>query len=303
MSSPKADGKFHFAIDRGGTFTDVHCRLPDGAEVVRKLLSEDPAHYLDAPTEGIRRILAEFDTTTHDYYSREKLVDTSQIGSIRMGTTVATNALLERDGAPMALLITKGFGDVLEIGNQSRPDIFDLSCRKPSLLYQQVVEVDERIALKQYTPSEWNDKYPQAVGVTGESILILKEPDLDSIQKELELLRDQGITSIAICFMHSYVWGQHELKVGRLAESMNCFTQIALSHQVMPMVKLVPRGHTACAAAYLTPKITAYLSNFTKGFDQHLSKVPLTFMKSDGGLAPVTDFGGHQAILSGPAGM
>jgi 5-oxoprolinase (ATP-hydrolysing) len=117
----RGDGKFHFAVDRGGTFTDVHCRLPDGkTEVVRKLLSEDPAHYDDAPTEGIRRILAEFDddATAKKKYERGEPVNTDNIGSIRMGTTVATNALLERDGAPMAFLVTAGFADVLEIGNQ-----------------------------------------------------------------------------------------------------------------------------------------------------------------------------------------
>ena len=302
------DGKFHFCIDRGGTFTDVFCRLPNGEPVVRKLLSEDPSHYADAPTEGIRRILEEFsaadgdDAATATSYARSELVNTRQIGSIRMGTTVATNALLERDGAPMALLITKGFGDLLDIGNQSRPNIFDLTCAKPSLLYSRVVEVDERIVLKQFTPSDWSDLYPQQVGVTGESIQVLQAPDLDAIREDLESLRDAGITALAICLLHSYVWGEHERVIGQLAHDMGCFTQISLSHQVMPMVKMVPRGHTACAAAYLTPKITNYLQNFMAGFDENLCHVPLTFMKSDGGLAPVTDFGGHQAILSGPAG-
>jgi len=117
MTTTTADHKFHFSIDRGGTFTDVHCRLPDGTEIVRKLLSEDPSHYDDAPTEGIRRILAEYSLNENDY-KRGVPVRTDQIGSIRMGTTVATNALLERDGAPMAFLVTQGFADILEIGNQ-----------------------------------------------------------------------------------------------------------------------------------------------------------------------------------------
>jgi 5-oxoprolinase (ATP-hydrolysing) len=300
MTTTPGDGKFHFAIDRGGTFTDVHCRLPDGTEVVSKLLSEDPSHYADAPTEGIRRMLANHDKNRD--YKRGKPVETSQIGSIRMGTTVATNALLERDGAPMALITTAGMADILEIGNQSRPDIFDLTCAKPSLLYKAVVEVEERIVLKQFTPSAWDGKYPEHTGITGETVQVVQEPDLAKVKKALEGLRDEGITALAICFMHAYVYGAHEEMIGKVAEEMGCFDQISLSHSVMPMVKMVSRGHTTTAAAYLTPKISTYLNNFYAGFDDHLHKVPLTFMKSDGGLAPVNDFGGHQAILSGPAG-
>lgn len=297
------DGKFHFAIDRGGTFTDVVCKLPNGKELVSKLLSEDPQHYPDAPTEGIRRFLQQHDSPTSGIdYSRGRPVTTTNIGSIRMGTTVATNALLERQGARMALLTTKGFGDLLEIGNQARPDIFDLSCATPSLLYEQVVEVDERVLLKHFCSEEYSKQFPSHEGVTKETVLVEKPPDLVVIRKELERLRDAGITALAVAFLHAYTYGEHERMVGDLAESMNCFEQISLSHLVMPMVKLVPRGHTTCAAAYLTPKITTYLAGFTRGFDADLSKVPLQFMKSDGGLAPVTDFGGHQAILSGPAG-
>jgi 5-oxoprolinase (ATP-hydrolysing) len=303
------DGKFHFSIDRGGTFTDVFCILPDGTEVVSKLLSEDPSHYADAPTEGIRRVLQQYDTEKDEGsggvatdYSRGKLVPTHKIGSIRMGTTVATNALLERDGEPMAFITTKGFADILEIGNQSRPDIFDLSCAKASLLYSRVVEVQERIILKQFTPALWDGKYPEHTGITGETVQVVQAPDLVAVRKQLEELRDAGITALAVCLIHAYVYSAHEEMIGKVAEEMGCFDQISLSHQVMAMVKLVSRGHTTSAAAYLTPKITVYLANFQAGFDADLSKVPLTFMKSDGGLAPVTDFGGHQAILSGPAG-
>jgi 5-oxoprolinase (ATP-hydrolysing) len=296
------DGKFHFSIDRGGTFTDVFCILPDGKEVVSKLLSEDPSHYVDAPTEGIRRMLREHDVHPDRDYTRGKLVNTARIGSIRMGTTVATNALLERDGEPMAFITTKGFADILEIGNQSRPDIFDLSCAKASLLYARVVEVQERIVLKQFTPALWDGKYPEHTGITGETVQVVQEPDLVAVKKQLEELRDAGITALAVCLIHAYVYSAHEEMIGKVAEEMGCFDQISLSHQVMAMVKLVSRGHTTSAAAYLTPKITVYLANFQAGFDANLSKVPLTFMKSDGGLAPVTDFGGHQAILSGPAG-
>eukprot|EP00538_Stauroneis_constricta_P012873 CAMPEP_0119550994 /NCGR_PEP_ID=MMETSP1352-20130426/4403_1 /TAXON_ID=265584 /ORGANISM="Stauroneis constricta, Strain CCMP1120" /LENGTH=1270 /DNA_ID=CAMNT_0007596997 /DNA_START=435 /DNA_END=4247 /DNA_ORIENTATION=+ len=302
------DGKFHFAIDRGGTFTDVFCRLPDGTEIVSKLLSEDPSHYSDAPTEGIRRVLDLYDTVKDNdsnqrlrTYPRNQPLNTSQLGSIRMGTTVATNALLERQGARMALIITKGFADLLEIGNQSRPDIFDLTCAKPSLLYEQVVEVDERVTLSQfYTEAT---AYKKATGITKEEVSIVQTPDLDKVKADLLKLKEAGITSLAISFCHAYTFGDHEQMVAKVAEEMGCFDQISLSSQVMPMVQLVPRGHTCCAAAYLTPKITTYLQSFIKGFDEHLqTNVPLTFMKSDGGLAPFNDFGGHQAILSGPAG-
>lgn len=304
----KGDGKFHFAIDRGGTFTDVVCRLPEGAEVVFKLLSEDPSHYDDAPTEGIRRLLQEHDSPVSGIqYPRGSPVNTSRIGSIRMGTTVATNALLEREGARMALVTTKGFGDLLEIGNQARPDIFDLSCKTPSLLYETVVEVQERVLLQEFCSEELLQEspmkeMPRKVGITKEGVLVEQVPDLGAIKAELEKLRDSGITALAIALMHAYTFPDHEIMIGDLASEMGCFEQISMSHKVMSMVKLVPRGHTTSAAAYLTPKITTYLANFQKGFDENLSKVPLQFMKSDGGLAPVNDFGGHQAILSGPAG-
>ena len=228
-------GKFQFCIDRGGTFTDVHCILPNGNEIVRKLLSEDPLHYDDAPTEGIRRILQEF--SSHPY-PRGEPVSTHEIDSIRMGTTVATNALLERDGARMALLITKGFQDLLEIGNQARPDIFDLSCSKPSLLYEKVVEIDERVVLDEFYPP--NSDFPKEVGITGEAVRIVATPNLELVKRDLQQLLDEGITSLAISTMHSYTYPQHELDIGALAESMG-FLQISLSSQVMPMVKIVSR--------------------------------------------------------------
>jgi 5-oxoprolinase (ATP-hydrolysing) len=201
----------------------------------------------------------------------------------------------------MALITTKGFKDLLEIGNQARPDIFDLSCKTPTLLYEKVVEVDERVLLEQFCPEEFVENLIQELGITKERVLIEKVPDLDQVRKQLEEVRDEGITSLAVAFLHSYTYGEHERLVGKVAKDMGCFSQISMSHDIMPMIKLVPRGHTSCAAAYLTPKITTYLASFQKGFDSNLSKIPLQFMKSDGGLAPVNDFGGHQAILSGPA--
>ena len=301
----RTDRKFHFAIDRGGTFTDIFCTLPNGrGEIVTKLLSEDPSHYPDAPTEGIRRILQQYDDdTTSIDYRRGHPVPTVNIGSIRMGTTVATNALLERNGSRMALLITAGFTDLLEIGNQSRPNIFDLKCTKPSLLYECVIPIHERIVLKQYTPPHYRDLYEEHVGITGEVIQIVQPLDITKVQEALEQLRTDGIKAIAICCMHAYIYPQHEIIIGQMATAMNYFDYIALSHQVMPMIKLVSRSHTTTAAAYLTPKIIHYLQSFIQGFDEQLlSRVALSFMKSDGGLTPHDNFGGHQAILSGPAG-
>lgn len=330
------DGKFHFAIDRGGTFTDVHCTLPSGIEVVSKLLSVDPSNYDDAPTEGIRRILDEHDAKGKKH-PRGTPVDTSQIGSIRMGTTVATNALLEREGERMGLVISRGFRDLLQIGDQTRSNIFDLTCTSPEVLYEEVVEVEERVMLSEFYDEGRSDEeiakleqteqhaqqefpecasktnvtncWPEAgvgkriTGVTGEKVIPLITPNEEAVRASLQSLANKGIQSLAIVFLHSYVYPEHETMVGKIAKSMNCFSEISLSHEVMSMVKIVPRGHTACAAAYLTPKITQYLAGFTKGFDSGLlTNVRLDFMKSDGGLTPMNDFGGHQAILSGPAG-
>jgi hypothetical protein len=317
--------KFHFSIDRGGTFTDIHCILPNQQEIIRKILSEDPDNYPDAPTEGIRRILFEYDVenTKKGKYKRGDKVCTENIGSIRMGTTVATNALLERKGERMGLLITKGFKDLLKIGNQSRQDIFDLTCFAPELLYESVKEVDERVMLAKYFDEQIQDDeimdsfqeptvdvmgspkagYGKRVeGITGEKVIVMKPPDLNVVRVQLEEFRKEGIKSVAIVLAHSYTFQEHEKMIGNLAMEMNCFSEISMSSKVMPMVKLVNRGHTACAAAYLTPKITTYLGSFRQGFDEGLKNVMLTFMKSDGGLTPVDNFGGHQAILSGPAG-
>mmetsp|Transcript_27108 Transcript_27108/g.59295 ORF Transcript_27108/g.59295 Transcript_27108/m.59295 type:complete len:1400 (+) Transcript_27108:291-4490(+) len=319
------DGKFHFSIDRGGTFTDVHCILPTGSQIVSKLLSEDPSNYADAPTEGIRRILDEHDPSRS--YPRGEVVRTAVIGSIRMGTTVATNALLERKGERMGLLISAGFRDLLKIGNQSRQDIFDLTCEAPGLLYEKVAEIDERVMLAAFcdegksedeiaTMEEMKEgkdagddgAYPPAsigprfAGVTGEKVVVLRKPNLDAVKKQLEEFVSAGIKSVAIVLAHAYTYDEHEKMVGSVAREMGTFTEVALSSEVMPMVKMVPRGHTACAAAYLTPKITTYLNSFRQGFDEGLASIRLDFMKSDGGLTPVDDFGGHQAIMSGPAG-
>ncbi|KAM3577612.1 hypothetical protein VYU27_000488 [Nannochloropsis oceanica] len=288
---------FSFAIDRGGTFTDVFCVLPEGkGHRVLKLLSEDPANYPDAPREGIRRILEKETGVPHP---RDQPLDTSRIASIKMGTTVATNALLERKGERFALAITSGFRDLLHIGNQSRPNIFDLKVRKPEVLYETVVEIEERVVLvPESQPSHPDD----LLGVTGERIRIEKAVDEAMARKQLQALYDAGFTSVAVVLLHAYTFTAHEVLLGRLAKEIG-FRQVSLSSQVMPMVKMVPRGLTTCIDAYLTPVIDAYLQSFKSGFDRGLEgNVKVAFMQSDGGLAPMNAFSGHRAILSGPAG-
>lgn len=288
--------KFRFSIDRGGTFTDVYAEVPGepGFKVV-KLLSVDPANYDDAPREGIRRILAEYSPKT---VHTDGSIDASEIEWIRMGTTVATNALLERKGADSALVITAGFGDVLQIGNQDRPNLFDLRVEKPELLYLEVIEVEERIRLLRADESSAEE---QLEGITGERFAVLAKPDLESLRPRLQALLGQGIKSLAVVFMHAYACPQHEQSVGQLALELG-FEQVSLSSQVIPMVKLVSRGDTTMVDSYLTPHIRDYLQSFKKGFSDNLESTKLLFMQSDGGLSPAEDFTGSRAILSGPAG-
>uniref|UniRef100_A0A6Q2XRM8 5-oxoprolinase, ATP-hydrolysing n=1 Tax=Esox lucius TaxID=8010 RepID=A0A6Q2XRM8_ESOLU len=288
-----AKGKFDFAIDRGGTFTDVFARLPDGREKVLKLLSHDPQNYQDAPTEGIRRVLEE---ETGLAFPREQPVDTSLIGWIRMGTTVATNALLERRGERTALLVTKGFKDLLHIGTQARPKLFDLEVAVPEVLYEEVIEVDERVVLRQD-----GCQLPRKEPNTGDSLEVWREVDMQRVEEDLRGVLSRGITSLAVLLLHSYTWSDHEKAVGSLARKLG-FTQVSLSSEVMPMVRVVPRGYTVCADAYLTPKIRQYLEGFTSGFRDGLKDVSVLFMQSDGGLTPMEQFCGSRAVLSGPAG-
>ncbi len=284
---------FRFSIDRGGTFTDVYAEVPGepGFRVV-KLLSEDPANYPDAPREGIRRILED---VTGEAFPPE-CFSAEAIDWIRMGTTVATNALLERKGARTALVITQGFGDLLQIGSQNRPRIFDLEIRKPDLLYERVIELPERVRLKRP-----DDSGPHVTGVTGEAFVVLEAPDLNPLREALQEARNAGIEAVAVVLMHAYAFPDHEQQVGRLARELG-FPQVSLSHEVMPMVKMVPRGDTTMVDAYLTPHIQRYLDGFRSGFSDQLTDTRLFFMQSDGGLTDADRFKGSNAILSGPAG-
>lgn len=315
----KSPRRIRIAIDRGGTFTDCVGNPGSGKmedDVVIKLLSVDPQHYQDAPLEGIRRIMSKFEGRD---IPRGDPLDVSQIESIRMGTTVATNALLERKGEDIAMIVTKGFKDCLAIGNQTRPDIFDLAIKKPEVLYKTVVEIDERVTLEDYaedpkritTPASSLENAELVKGLSGETVRILKRPDENTIKQQLQQVYDSGLRSIAVCLLHGYTYTQHEAMIGNIAKEIG-FLHVSLSHELMPMIKLVPRATSACADAYLTPAIRKYIDGFQAGFQGGIGTKSLKaldtngvrceFMQSDGGLVDVDSFSGLRAILSGPAG-
>ncbi|MGN6058690.1 MAG: hydantoinase B/oxoprolinase family protein [Sphingomicrobium sp.] len=251
-----------FAIDRGGTFTDVVARSSDGRLRVEKLLSENPGQYEDAALEGIGRVLAE---------------EGGEVTEVRMGTTVATNALLERKGERVALAITRGFGDALRIGYQARPDIFARRIVLPSMLYERVVEIDER------------------VGVVGDVLVPLDEVQA---REALASVREEGIEALAIILMHGWRFSEHEARLAGIARELG-FTQVSVSHEVAPLIKLIGRGDTTVGDAYLSPVLRRYVDRVAAGLP---SGTDLHFMQSNGGLAEARAFRGKDAILSGPAG-
>ncbi|GAB89184.1 hydantoinase B/oxoprolinase family protein [Gordonia rhizosphera] len=263
-----ADAGWQFWVDRGGTFTDIVARRPDGRLLTHKLLSEDPARYRDAAVAGIRALL----TTTPD----SEPIPVADVEAVRMGTTVATNALLERTGERTLLVITRGFGDALRIGYQNRPRIFDRHIVLPEMLYERVVEVDERI---------------RADGT------VLQAPDLGQLGERLREAHADGIRAVAVVCLHSYLHPAHEVEIGKLVEQIG-FDQISLSSEASPLMKLVPRGDTTVVDAYLSPVLRRYVDQVA---DQ-MRGVRLMFMQSNGGLAEAGHFRGKDAILSGPAG-
>ncbi|MCX4861940.1 hydantoinase B/oxoprolinase family protein [Streptomyces canus] len=252
---------WQFWVDRGGTFTDIVARRPDGRLLTHKLLSDNPARYADAAVAGVRALLD----------GSEEPVD-----AVRMGTTVATNALLERKGERTLLIITRGFRDALRIAYQNRPRIFARRIELPDLLHERVVEADERVA---------------ADGT------VLRAPDLDSLAGPLQEAYDDGIRAVAVVCMHSYLHPAHEQAIGQLAARIG-FPQISLSSEVSPLMRLVPRGDTAVVDAYLSPVLRRYVRHVA----DELEGVRLMFMQSNGGLAEARQFRGKDAILSGPAG-
>ncbi len=261
------DGRWEFWIDRGGTFTDIVARSPDGRLVARKLLSDHPEAYRDAAVAGIRQILK---------LGPGQEIPPASIGSVRLGTTVATNALLERKGEPTVLIITKGFADALRIAYQNRPRIFDRRILLPEVLYDKVIEADERVT------------------ADGEVLTPLDEQQL---AKDLAAARKDGYRAAAVICMHGYRYPEHEKKIGDLARAAG-FTQVCESHRTSPLMKLVSRGDTTVADAYLSPILRRYVAEVAS----ELQHVKLLFMQSNGGLTDAERFRGKDSILSGPAG-
>jgi 5-oxoprolinase (ATP-hydrolysing) len=266
-SPPLRDAKWQFWIDRGGTFTDIVARRPDGRLVTHKLLSENPQHYDDAAIAGICAVLEVDDPAQ----LRE-----APIGAVKMGTTVATNALLERTGDRTLLLTTRGFADALRIGYQNRPHLFDREIELPALLYERVAEVGGRF---------------NAQGVE------LEPFDVEGAKASLEQARTAGINSVAIVFMHGYRHTAHETAAAALARSAG-YTQVSVSHEVSPLMKLVGRGDTTVVDAYLSPILRRYVDQVAGA----LHGCQLMFMRSSGGLTDAKLFQGKDSILSGPAG-
>src|SRR6187431_1909577 len=265
-SSPPAS-RWQFWIDRGGTFTDIVGRRPDGSLATHKLLSENPEQYRDAAVAGIRHLLG---------LKPGEPVTPALVESVKMGTTVATNALLERKGEPTLLVTTRGFRDALRIAYQNRPRLFDRNIVLPELLYSAVVEAQER------------------VGAQGE---VLQTLDESLLKKELLAQYQKGLRSLAIVFMHGYRFTEHEKTAKRIADEVG-FTQISTSHETSPMMKFVSRGDTTVVDAYLSPILRRYVEQVAA----EMPGVKLFFMQSSGGLTDAHAFQGKDAILSGPAG-
>jgi len=274
-----------FWIDRGGTFTDIVARRDDGTLVTHKLLSDNPERYRDAAVQGIRDLLG---------LARDEPIPAGAISGVKMGTTVATNALLERTGERTALVITRGFGDALRIGYQNRPKLFVRRIELPTLLYERVIEVDERI------------------GAHGE---IVRPIDLAAAETALRGAFDTGLRAVAIVLMHGYRYPAHEDALAALARAVG-FTQVSVSHEVSPLMKLVSRGDTTVVDAYLSPILRRYVSEVEQDLgasaadramqhgeaSEHDRSIRLQFMQSSGGLTDAHRFQGKDAILSGPAG-
>ena len=272
MQTKSIQQKWQFWIDRGGTFTDIIARQPNGHILTHKLLSENPRQYRDAAIHGIKEILG---------IGSEDKLPCDQISVAKMGTTLATNALLERDGENTLLVITKGFKDQLRIGYQTRPDLFALHIELSELLYCEVLEIDERI------------------GAHGQILVSLNEA---TSREGLVKHYKNGLRSLAIVLMHGYRYHEHEKRLAKLAREIG-FTQISVSHEVSPLMKLVSRGDTTVIDAYLSPILRRYVNlvaSELEGQCEQTSK--LMFMKSNGGLTDAKMFRGKDAILSGPTG-
>ena len=271
MLIPEKHKKWDFWVDRGGTFTDIIASNPDHQVFTRKLLSENPEVYEDATLQGIRDFLQ---------LESDQALPQELIGSVKMGTTVATNALLERKGEPTVLLITAGLRDVLEIGYQVRPKTFALEIKKPELLYSHIIEVEERLNHQ------------------GE---VLIELDESRLRSNLQQAYEQGYRSAAIALMHGYRFISHEERVAQIAREIG-FDQISVSHDVSATIRIVPRGDTTVVDAYLSPILHRYVERVAQAIGADQDEIQLLFMRSSGGMAQASQFHGRDAILSGPAG-
>ena len=263
-------GAWQFWVDRGGTFTDIVALTPDNRLLTHKLLSENPGHYADAAIEGIKRL------------QQANAEQPGAVRQVKMGTTVATNALLERKGEETLLLISMGLRDQLQIGYQTRPDIFARQIELPSPLYSAVCEVPERVL------TDGSIHYPL---------------DTEAVLVQLQEAYEQGYRSVAVALMHASRYPQHEQVIGDLAHSLG-FRQISLSHEVSPLTRIVPRGQTTVADAYLSPVLRRYVEQVETALAElrPQDRPQLEFMQSNGGLVDASEFQGRDAILSGPAG-
>ena len=271
MADGKKQDKWEFWVDRGGTFTDIVAKTPQGELLTKKFLSENPEAYQDAALHGIRAFL-KLDANAQ--------IPLDDVANVKMGTTVATNALLEKKGEATILATTRGFRDVIEIGYQARPKTFALDIQKPELLYGEVIEIDERLL------------------ETGEVETPLNREQAKRAFKEAF---DKGYRSIAIVLMHAYKFPEHEQELARIAREIG-FTQISASHDVSPLTKIVSRGETTVVDAYLTPILRRYVDRISDAMGDEYAPGQLLFMQSSGGLIDAKKFRGRDAILSGPAG-
>ena len=263
--------RWNFWIDRGGTFTDIVGRAPDGHLTTHKLLSDNPRRYSDAAVQGIRDLL-ELDA--------DQAIPLDKIETVKMGTTVATNALLERQGEPTLLVTTEGFADILRIGYQTRPDLFALDIKLPEMLYTEVLEVEERMSADGETLTQLDEKAARA---------------------GLQQARSQGLNSVAIVLLHGYRYTTHEARLAAIARELG-FEQVSVSHEVSALMKLVPRGDTTVVDAYLSPVLRQYVAQVDQQLRHNQLSPRLMFMQSNGGLTDAYAFQGKDALLSGPAG-
>ncbi|MGH7004360.1 MAG: hydantoinase/oxoprolinase family protein, partial [Alphaproteobacteria bacterium] len=267
IDTASSSNRWQFWVDRGGTFTDIVAKRPDGVLVTHKLLSENPERYRDAALEGIRELLG---------LGAGERIPAARIEAVKMGTTVATNALLERKGERTLLVITEGFADALRIAYQNRPKLFARAIVLPELLYERVVEVAERVTAQ------------------GEALI---PADLVKAERDLRAAHAAGIRAVAIVFMHGYRFPAHERAIADRCRTIG-FTQVSVSHEVSPLMKLVGRGDTTVVDAYLSPILRRYVDQVAG----ELGGARLMFMQSNGGLTDARRFQGKDSILSGPAG-